>query len=210
MVDIKNEQEGFWAGEFGDDYITRNKSEELLAANLHMFSKILQNTTEISSITEFGCNIGMNFLALKKLLPQCSLKGVEINEAAIKKLEVEQGDVQVRLGSILDKQELRSDLSFTKGVLIHIHPENLDKVYENLYSNSKRYILIAEYYNPKPVSVNYRGYENKLFKRDFAGDMLDKYNDLELANYGFSYHRDPNFPQDDISWFLLKKQYLSV
>ena len=41
MVDIKNEQENFWAGEFGNEYITRNKSENLLAANLHMFSNIL-------------------------------------------------------------------------------------------------------------------------------------------------------------------------
>ena len=205
MKDIKNEQEVFWAGEFGNEYIARNKSEKLLAANLHMFSKILQETTEISSITEFGCNIGMNFLALKKLLPYCSLKGVEINESAIKKIGLEQPDVQAQRGSILDKQELKSDLTFTKGVLIHIHPDNLDKVYENLYSNSNRYILIAEYYNPQPVSVNYRGHENKLFKRDFAGEILDKYNNLEIVNYGFSYHRDSNFPQDDISWFLLKK-----
>jgi spore coat polysaccharide biosynthesis protein SpsF len=27
-----------------------------------------------------------------------------------------------------------------------------------------------------------------------------------LVDYGFAYHRDPNFPQDDITWFLLEKR----
>jgi spore coat polysaccharide biosynthesis protein SpsF len=26
-----------------------------------------------------------------------------------------------------------------------------------------------------------------------------------LVDYGFAYHRDPAFPQDDITWFLLEK-----
>lgn len=45
-----------------------------------------------------------------------------------------------------------------------------------------------------------------LFKRDFAGEMLEKYQDLQLVDYGFVYHGDANFPQDDLTWFLLEKQ----
>jgi hypothetical protein len=45
-----------------------------------------------------------------------------------------------------------------------------------------------------------------LYKRDFAGEMLDRYPDLQLVDYGFSYHRDQNFPQDDANWFLLEKK----
>ncbi|HND74014.1 MAG TPA: hypothetical protein PKW10_06205, partial [Saprospiraceae bacterium] len=67
------------------------------------------------------------------------------------------------------------------------------------------YILIAEYYNPSPVTLNYRGHSNRLFKRDFAGDMLDQYPDLRLIDYGFCYRRDNLFPQDDITWFMLEK-----
>ena len=88
----------------------------------------------------------------------------------------------------------------------HINPEQLSEVYHKLYLASKKYILIAEYYNPTPVSMPYRGHENKLFKRDFAGEMLDKFQDLFLLDYGFVYHRDNLFPQDDINWFLLKKK----
>ena len=63
-----------------------------------------------------------------------------------------------------------------------------------------------EYYNPTPVEVTYRGNTGKLFKRDFAGELLDKYSDLELVDYGFIYHRDNCFPQDDITWFLMEKK----
>ncbi len=69
-----------------------------------------------------------------------------------------------------------------------------------------KYICIAEYYNPSPVEISYRGHTGKLFKRDFAGEMLDAYDDLALLDYGFAYHRDPNFAQDDITWFLLGKR----
>ena len=64
---------------------------------------------------------------------------------------------------------------------------------------------MAEYYNPSPVTIEYRGEKDKLFKRDFAGEMLDKYQDLKLIKYGFIYKRDTTFPQDDITWFLMEK-----
>lgn len=205
MTDTENEQEKFWAGEFGTQYTSRNKSEKLLAANLYMFSKILSKLDSITSVTEYGCNIGMNFKALKQLLPGCSCRGIEINESAVKLAREEHPDIQFIQRSILEVDRVKSDLTFTKGVLIHIEPNNLSKIYDNLYKNSNRYILIAEYYNPQQVSLSYRGNKNKLFKRDFAGDLLDKYSGLKLIDYGFCYHRDTLFSQDDISWFLLEK-----
>ena len=96
--------------------------------------------------------------------------------------------------------------TLSKGVLIHLAPELLPTAYAQLYALSQRYILIAEYYNPAPVEVSYRGNSGKLFKRDFAGEMLDRYADLHLLDYGFVYHRDPQFPADDITWFLLEKR----
>jgi pseudaminic acid biosynthesis-associated methylase len=97
------------------------------------------------------------------------------------------------------------DLVFTKGVLIHLNPDKLKDVYNLMYNSSSKYILIAEYYNPSPVSIPYRGHSNKLFKRDFCGEMMNLYTDLQLVDYGFAYHKDNNFTQDDINWFLLEK-----
>ena len=155
---------------------------------------------------EFGANIGMNLKALKLLYPNMSLSGVEINATAAKELENSIGKEGVFQGSILDyPTNSTKDLSIIKGVLIHINPELLSAVYQKLYAASSNYILIAEYYNPSPVSINYRGHKDRLFKRDFAGEMLEKFSDLQLVDYGFSYRKDPTFPQDDITWFLLKK-----
>jgi len=98
------------------------------------------------------------------------------------------------------------DLVLSKGVLIHLNPEELPQAYELMHRSTSRYICIAEYYNPTPVTVTYRGHTERLFKRDFAGEMLDRFSDLVLVKYGFAYHRDPAFPQDDITWFLLEKK----
>jgi spore coat polysaccharide biosynthesis protein SpsF len=67
-------------------------------------------------------------------------------------------------------------------------------------------ILMGEYYNPSPTAIPYRGHADRLFKRDFAGELLDRFPDLRLIDYGFAYRRDPAFPQDDITWFLLEKR----
>ncbi len=64
---------------------------------------------------------------------------------------------------------------------------------------------MIEYYNPSPVAITYRGHDDRLFKRDFCGDLLDKYKDLYLVDYGFCYRRDPVFQQDDMTWFLMRK-----
>ena len=92
-----------------------------------------------------------------------------------------------------------------KGVLIHINPDEILKVYRKLVESTNKYLLIAEYYSRKPEALMYRGFKDKLFKRDFAGEILDQYPDLNLVDYGFVYHKDPKFPQDDITWFLLEK-----
>jgi len=200
-------QESFWAGQFGDDYIQRNKGEKLLASNLKFFNLCLNGAGKIDSCLELGANIGMNLKALQLLYPSTKLSGVEINPAAHKELKKLIEPDQAILSSIFDyKSDKRFDLTISKGVLIHIHPDKLSLVYQKLYDYSKKFVLIAEYYNPSPVKINYRGEKDRLFKRDFAGEFLDQFPDTELIDNGFSYHRDPVFPQDDISWFLIKKK----
>lgn len=207
MDKFATEQESFWAGEFGDEYVSRNKSSQLLASNTALFSKIISQTRDVQSIIEFGANIGMNLQAIRSLLPSAELSALEINQHAVLELSKFQ-DISVHPQSILDFSPVRTwDMVLIKGVLIHINPDNLKQVYDVLYRSCSHYLCIAEYYNPSPVEVMYRGHSGKLFKRDFAGELMDKYSDLELVDYGFSYHRDPHFPQDDITWFLLKKAF---
>ncbi|MFL6763147.1 MAG: pseudaminic acid biosynthesis-associated methylase [Sphingomicrobium sp.] len=199
-------QEQFWAGEFGTDYIARNRSEALLASNLAFFSKALERAGSIGSCAEIGANVGMNLKALRLLYPGLRCSAVEINADAARELGSLIGEENVFNGSIADwHPRSPADLALSKGVLIHLKPGQLPTAYDRLYAASLRLILIAEYYSPVPTAVPYRGHEDRLFKRDFAGEMLDRFSDLRLIDYGFCYRRDPAFPQDDINWFLLEK-----
>lgn len=200
-------QEEFWAGEFGTEYIGRNDNAKYVASNLSFFSKALKQAGLISSCIELGANIGLNLKALQLLYPGIHLKAAEINPQAAKQLASLIGGDNVFEGSIFEYPITeKMDVSLIKGVLIHINPDMLPVVYEKLYQASNRFILLGEYYNPSPVAISYRGHTDRLFKRDFAGEMLEKYPDLTLVDYGFAYHRDPAFPQDDITWFLMEKR----
>tara|TARA_B100000212_G_scaffold341960_1_gene326812 strand:+ start:1063 stop:1683 length:621 start_codon:yes stop_codon:yes gene_type:complete len=202
---FRTEQESFWAENFGDEYINRNNSEELIVRRMVNFATMLKSTQKIKSIVELGSNIGLNTIALNRLNKNFSLTGYEINEKAVE-LANKQNIGKFNCQSVINKidNESKYDLAFTSGLLIHINPDYLDNVYENLYNLTSRYIIINEYYNPKPISVVYRGIEDKIFKRDFAGELMDKYS-LNLIDYGFFYRRDNYFPRDDTNWFLLEK-----
>jgi pseudaminic acid biosynthesis-associated methylase len=199
------EQEIFWAGSFGTEYIQRNQGAALLASNLHFFSKALNQARGVKSCIEFGANIGMNLSALELLFPGIESHAIEINPAAATKLSSKIPVEHIHQCSICDFLPQRKwGLVLIKGVLIHVNPAMLNQVYDKLVESCSRYLLVAEYYNPTPVAIPYRGHEDRLFKRDFAGEIMERHPTLRLIDYGFSYHRDPNFPQDDITWFLME------
>jgi pseudaminic acid biosynthesis-associated methylase len=204
-MNYKTDQENFWATEFGNDYLNRNEGEKLISSNLALFSKILKSCPTVSSIAELGCNIGLNLIALNRINKEFQLRGYEINSTA-SKLARKSNVAEILNTTILDNLDIlqKFELTFTKGVLIHINPTELPIVYQNLYDLSNRYIMVCEYYNPTPVSINYRGHNDRLFKRDFAGEMMQQFN-LKLVNYGFNYKHDSYLTNDDTTWFLMEK-----
>ena len=205
-MSFKTEQAAFWAGDFGTEYIKRNQGGALLASNLNFFVKALCRARDIHSCMEFGANIGMNLKALNLLYPGMDAHAVEINAEAATLLGTVIPSANVRHTSILDFSPSRQwDLTLIKGVLIHMNPDILPQVYDKLFAACGRYLLVAEYYNPSPVAIPYRGNSDRLFKRDFAGEIMDRHPQLQLVDYGFAYRRDPSFPQDDITWFLMQK-----
>lgn len=206
MNKYKTEQENFWTGEFGDLYIDRNRSEKIISANASLFAEILSHTDNIETVLELGANIGLNLRALNFLRSNLKITAVEINRKAAESLRAIE-NVETIEDSINEFETANKfDLVFTKTVLIHIEPELLTNIYQKIYNFSRRYICLVEYYNPTPIEIQYRGHRDKLFKRDFAGEMLKTFDDLRLVDYGFRYHGDNNFPQDDVNWFLLEKK----
>jgi len=202
---FKTDQEEFWAGRFGDDYIARNTGDSLIGSNISLLAKMLSRCSHAKSLIEFGANVGMNLRAIRALRPDMELDAIEINATAVAELRA-WGGARIHHGSVLDFQSERTwDIVLIKGVLIHINPDFLPQVYESLFRSANRYILVVEYYNPTPVEIVYRGHAGRLFKRDFAGELLDKFPSLRVVDYGFVWHRDPVFPQDDSTWFVLER-----
>lgn len=207
IMTFKTDQEAFWAGDFGTEYINRNQGDALNASNLAFFAKALHQAKCFKTCIEFGANIGMNLKALKLLYPELDAHAIEINTYAAQELSKVVPRNQVHNQSILDFAASQQwDLTLIKGVLIHLNPEVLPQVYDKLFAACGRYLLVAEYYNPVPVEISYRGHSDRLFKRDFAGEIMDRHSQLKLIDYGFAYKRDTNFPQDDITWFLMEKK----
>ena len=200
-----NEQEKFWSGNFGNNYTKRLPTKLLLANNISFFKKILKKNYKINSLIELGANNGSNILAIKKIKKKLNnITAVEINSNACKQLE------KIKKISVINKPisklkiKDKFDLVLLKGVLIHVNPNQLKKIYKKISTLSPKYVLIAEYYNPYPIKIDYRHHKNKLFKRDFAGEFVANNRNFKIVDYGFVYKKD-KFPQDDLTWFLIKK-----
>ena len=118
-MQYSTEQENFWAGKFGDDYIDRNIGEKILANKTGNFAKFLRKTNGIKNCLEIGCNVGLNLAALKRLLPDIYMHGIEINEKAADEARKIQ-NTNIFCGSVFDytvNDENQFDLVFTSGVL---------------------------------------------------------------------------------------------
>lgn len=209
------ETEAFWAGEFGDEYTKRNVGR--VVANRRFFHRAFFHAMAAmqfvrqgeASLLEVGCGSGENLEAVVAAFADArdgvrlTAAGIDLNELAVGAARAKGFDVAH--GSFLSAEVGEADIVLAKGVLIHIAPDDLPLAYERIHRASARWILIAEYYNPVPVEVEYRGHAGRLWKRDFAGEMLERYPRLALVDYGFTWRRDPFCPQDDLTWFLLEK-----
>ncbi len=193
-------QEKFWKGQFGNKYSKRHKKYKK-----NFFKEIINKKINIKSVFEIGTNVGNNLDIIKSIKKNVITKGVEINKFAALKAGSKGHDVNnCSILNLKENKNLKSDLTLSCGVLIHINPKDLKKVYKKLYDLSKKYILIAEYFNDYPIKIKYRGHSNVLFKRDFAKEIKDIYK-LKIVDYGFIWAEDKRYNRDNLNWFLLKK-----
>jgi len=195
--------ENLWEGEFGDKYQLRNEGKYV--NNLMFFSEALRKTNKIETLLEIGAGTGQNLDAIHTILPNVEMTAIEINESAAKKIK----NANVINKSMFEPMHFiapKCDLVLSKGFLIHVPPEQLNLVYNRMLVLARKYILIAEYYNPNPVEVEYHGEKGRMWKRDYAGELMEREKNLKLVDYGFVYHKD-KWPQDDLTWFLLEKKY---
>lgn len=198
-------QTEFWSGDFGDEYAIRNLGA--VPTNIAFFAKALRLCGPLRTIIELGAGTGQNLVALKALLTHADMIGLEVNEKAAR-MAKQLHKVDVWRHDVFDvglDMPTKSDLVLSKGFGIHVPPDQIETYYEIIGRLASKYVLFAEYYNPTPLEVQYRNHDGVLWKRDFAGEFLDRHPEWELRDYGFQYHDDPLWPQDDLTWFLLER-----
>lgn len=208
---MSTEQEQHWAGPQGNAYHQRAPGN--VEANTELFCRILDWANQshrahrsINTALELGAGTGANLAALRNIMPHAHLTGVEINREAHEHLRMvaDRAYQESAIGWTGNRAPDGYDLVLTKGFLIHVPPAQLQAAYDTILQNAGRWILLCEYYNPTPVSILYRGQPDRLWKRDFAGELLERDPSLRLVDYRFTYHRD-TYPQDDVTSFLLER-----
>lgn len=202
-----NEQQNFWSNQYSDEYRRKNANFNV-EKGIKGWATMLNKATEIQTILECGCNIGRNINFLNHLLPNAKKSIIELSSEAYQFVKEQYNIDRSFRGPIVeaDFEAETFDLTFTSGVLIHIHPDDLLDNMNRLYHLSSRYILIAEYFNRTPVMIEYQGEKNKLFKSDFGKIFIHNF-EVTLVDYGFLWgeqYDDAGF--DDVTWWLFEKK----
>ena len=209
MTERDTLQSGLWRSSFGDEYIERNPAS---AANVQaaamLWGQILHRIQgdPPRSILEVGANVGINLRALRNLI-DAELYAVEPNGTARQRL-AEQSILPAThvldgLASSIALPDGSIDLVFTRGVLIHIHPDDLLASCREMYRVARRYVVSIEYFSANPEELTYRNRSNALFKRDFGAFWLDHFGDLRVLDYGFAWQRITGL--DNLTWWIFEK-----
>ena len=205
------EQTKEWAGDFGQEYTDRNaitvKEMNSLYKQQYGINRSELNALFLGrlnrsiKILEVGANIGNQLLCLQEL-GFTNLYGIELQRYAIEQSKAK--NICLIQGSAFNIpfKDSQFDLVFTSGLLIHISPENVIKVLEEIYRCTNSYILGLEYFAKQPTEIAYRGHSNLLWKADFARLYMKRFQDLNLIrekelNYLDNHNVD--------SMFLLRK-----
>lgn len=191
MREKMTEQMKEWAGKFGEEYTDRNmmtpdEFDKLLRGRIG-FSRTEQideflSDLELNNILEVGSNVG-NQLSLLQKRGFKNLYGIELNRYAVEKSKARTKGVNIIQGSAFDIpfKDAYFDLVFTSGLLIHISPQDINNVLDEIHRCSKKYIWGSEYFSEEYTQVNYRGHNNLLWKTNFAKLYLDRFPDLKLV-----------------------------
>ena len=201
-----NKQQNFWINQYAEDYRNKNNAWDV-ELGVEGWIKMLNKTNNIDNLLECGCNIGRNISLLNKALPNSKKSIIEISPEAFNIANNTYEIDKSFNGSIIDSnfENESFDLVFSSGVLIHIHPKDLLANMKKMFDYSKKYVLIAEYFNRTPTMIEYQGQKDKLFKSDFGKKFIENF-DVKLVDYGFLWgHIYDNGGWDDFTWWLFEK-----
>ena len=203
-----------WAGDFGKEYTDRNACslEELDSiyqknygiTRTEMTARFIGNFDRNLRILEVGSNDGNKLLCLQNMGFK-NLYGIELQSYAVELSKRKTRGINIIQGSAFDipfKDDF-FDLVFTSGVLIHIAPEDINGVLDEIYRCTSKYIWGFEYYSDTHTSISYRGQADLLWKANFSRLFLDRFSNLKMVREEhFKYLDSDNID----AMFLLEKR----
>jgi pseudaminic acid biosynthesis-associated methylase len=181
-----------WSGEFGAEYTRRNcvdpdqfdreYGEWYGHRRTELNERFLGHLPRDARILEVGTNVG-NQLALLGRMGFTALYGVELQWGAIDLARQRVPRTNVVQGSAFEIpfRDAWFDVVFTSGVLIHIAPDDLGRVMDEMHRCARRYVFGCEYYAEAPTALNYRGRDGLLWKMDYARGFRARFPRLGLA-----------------------------
>ena len=194
--------EGLWSGEFGDDYVERNRAA---SEGRRPFWEHVLGTIEARSALEVGCNVGGNLRWLVEVLGAENVAGVDVNERALEVVRSELPGVDARVASAreLPFADGAFDLVFTTGVLIHQSPDELPTVMDEIVRCSRRYVLCGEYRTDELEEVPYRGQRGALYKQDYGRLYEERFPNLRRLEEGFLPKSEGVW--DDVTYWIFEQ-----
>jgi len=202
-----------WSGNFGREYTDRNalslSETELLykdnygITRTEMNSRFIDNLDRAIRVLEVGSNIGNQLLCLQQSGFE-NLYGIELQSYAVELSKSRTTGINIIQGSAFDIPFKNSffDLVFTSGLLIHISPDDISRVLDEMYRCTRRYIWCFEYYSDVCTQIEYRDHANLLWKANFSKLFLERFTSLRLVKEEhFKYQKNNNVD----TMFLLKK-----
>tara|TARA_B110000438_G_scaffold250701_1_gene254704 strand:+ start:1148 stop:1717 length:570 start_codon:yes stop_codon:yes gene_type:complete len=116
-------------------------------------------------ICEVGTNVGNTLIGFPKTF---DVTGVDLNQYALSVNKEKHEEFKFDLASALELpySDNSFDLVFTRGVLIHINPTDIDKVIDELFRVSKKWIVSLEYFGEDSKTISWKRGDNLLWYRD--------------------------------------------
>lgn len=185
-----------WAGQFGKEYtnrsaLTQEDMEQLYKdmygiTRTEMNSKFIGDFDRDMKVLEVGSNVGDQLLCLQTAGFK-NLYGIELQSYAVELSKGRTKGINIIQGSAFDIpfKDGFFDLVFTSGLLIHIAPEDITGVLDEMYRCTKQYIWCLEYYSEVYTQIPYRGHAELLWKANFSKLFLERFSNLRLVREEF-------------------------
>ena len=204
-----------WQGDFGKEYTDRNalSVEELNELYFGYYGINAERLYHIyfcpyikgsDKVLQIGCSSGSDLMVLKKL-GYNDVWGLEIQKyaVALSKRRIPSAQIVHGVADDIPFKDGFFDVVFTSGLLIHIPPEKLCNVLQEMVRVSKRFIFGLECFSSEMESVHYRDNDNLMWKADYPKYMMKQDNNLNLLFKKYlSYQKNSN---TDIVYMIEKE-----